>query len=86
MTTVDKLREVITLLELYQKADDEAVRFLKGFTAKRDDIDHNSRARKAIAILAKVIEEMEPQPTWEVNTGQEKHPWKSSPPYNGDGL
>lgn len=56
MTTVDKLREVITLLEPYQKADDEAVRFLKGFTAKRDDIDHNSRARKAIAIIEGVIE------------------------------
>lgn len=76
MTTVDKLREVIEALEQCKRqldiANDENRDF--AITARCAlAISSVSHVEKAMATLAKVIEEME-KPT----------PWKSSPPYNGE--
>lgn len=47
----DEVRGLIAALELYQAIDDEAYRMVRGFSAKKDDVDKSSPARKALSRL-----------------------------------
>lgn len=58
MTTLEKLKQVQVVLEIYQAADDGAANMLKGFSAKKEDISANSQARAALSLISSIMDEI----------------------------